>query len=259
MRRIILPLVLATCSLLAPTAHADCPLDTLVLVADANNETQYFSANVASASQSTPNFVVPGYVNRKSQSVSYDLQTGVFHAAADLWISYLAGFANARGEARAHDTYSVLGPSGAAATTFTVRWRIVSRDTGGFAYIGMNGPTMMPPGHVHAVLREGANAAEIWRGTDGSYSGSYDDALELTITRAPGEAFDLAFLLAAIADGQADLSDDRGSNRTAVADATLSFPDLPEGWSIVSCQGFQAGQIVPTRHSTWGRVKTAHR
>jgi len=39
----------------------------------------------------------------------------------------------------------------------------------------------------------------------------------------------------------------------------LSFPDLPPGYSIVSCQGFAAGAVVPARTHTWGRLKTLYR
>jgi hypothetical protein len=42
-------------------------------------------------------------------------------------------------------------------------------------------------------------------------------------------------------------------------DAYLTFTALPPGGMIVSCQGYPAGPVLPTRQTSWGRVKRLYR
>ena len=49
------------------------------------------------------------------------------------------------------------------------------------------------------------------------------------------------------------------TNTSMGANASLRFPDLPVGISIVSCRGFQTGSVTPTRGDTWGRLKSLYR
>lgn len=259
MRRPSLILALAAIVLslaFAPTARAECTPDTITWIDDATNTVSSQVTNTGADTYIGAEFVILGYIVRKSQEASFDLRTGDFHARADMQVTYMAGGAFAHGRVRAHDTYTVLGPDGAAPATFTARLDYHATCAGYYEYSGPYGNLSMPSGDARVVFTGGDAQA------DSSYhtgNGMYHDSLEVAVTRAPGGTFELSFDVHAIANGVGDHSLDYGSNRTATINANLVFRDLPAGWSIVSCQGYQAGQIVPARKSTWGRVKSMYR
>ena len=84
-------------------------------------------------------------------------------------------------------------------------------------------------------------------GTPGT-NASGGSALLLEVDFEPGVAQRLSYQVSASA-WKASVS---GS-------ASLSFPDLPAGMSIVSCRGYQAGAVTATRPTSWGRLKQIYR
>lgn len=240
----------------ATAARAECAPDTITWIDDDTNTVSSQVTNTGADAYIGSEFVILGFIVRKSQEASFDLRTGDFHARADMQVTYMAGGALAHGRVRAHDTYTVLGPDGAPPATITARLGYHATCAGYYEYSGPYGNLSMPSGDARIVFAGGDAQA------DSSYhtgNGTVHDSLEVVVTRAPGGTFELSFDVHAIANGVGDYSLDYGSNRTATIDAGLVFRGLPEGWSIVSCQGYQAGQIVPARKSTWGRVKSAYR
>ncbi len=254
--RITLTAALLSLAVHALPAWAGCSADTLSWIDDDTNTYSSRETSTGSDAYFGSVFSVLGFIVRKSQEASFDLRLGHFHAKADMEITYMAGGALAHGRVRAHDTYTVLGPDGASAAPITVRLDYYATCSGYYEYSGFNGNLSMPSGDAQLALA-GGDAQSASRHHTGN--GTYHDSLEIVVTRAPGGTFELSFDVHAIASGVADYSNDYGSNRTAVVDANLVFRDLPAGWSIVSCQGFQAGQIVPVHTRTWGQLKSGHR
>lgn len=246
----------AALTLVPVDARADCAPDTLSWIDDDTNTLVTRVTSSGSDAYYGGVFTVLGFIVRKQQEASYDLRTGALHAKADMQVTYMAGGALAHGRVRAHDTYNVLGPDGAAPATITARLDYHATCAGYYEYSGPYGNLSMPSGDARIVFTEGVAQAD---STYHTGNGTYHDSLEVVVTRAPGGTFELSFDVHAIANGVGDYSLDYGSNRTTTIDADLVFRDLPAGWSIVSCQGYQAGQIVPARKSTWGRVKSARR
>ena len=78
--------------------------------------------------------------------------------------------------------------------------------------------------------------------------------LPISISRASGSTFDIYLTVSATA-GSGDIfaygSDGSASLR-------LTFPDLPAGYSLVSCQGFGAG-VTAAKRSSWGALKARYR
>jgi hypothetical protein len=79
------------------------------------------------------------------------------------------------------------------------------------------------------------------------YPYPYD--MVLPVNAIAGQPFRLHFELKC-----GDVGPVQGSAR-----GDLSFTGLPAGTGISSCQGFQGGEIVGARPSSWGRVKILYR
>jgi hypothetical protein len=76
-------------------------------------------------------------------------------------------------------------------------------------------------------------------------------AIEVPITRAPGESFAQSMStytrVLYLANG--------------LIEAQLEFSDLPSGYAVDSCQGFQSmgDPPTPTARSSWGTLKVGYR
>ena len=93
--------------------------------------------------------------------------------------------------------------------------------------------------------------------------GTLQDAFGRSVTGAPGlgiSHFNLAvdFTVGTPQRLTYAVSGSGGGGYVEVG-ATLLFLDLPAGMSIVSCRGYQAGQITATRPTSWGRLKQIYR
>lgn len=75
-----------------------------------------------------------------------------------------------------------------------------------------------------------------------------DPTLSLNVMVTPG----VPFRVAMVANTGATCG-------TGSVDATLSFANVPAGWSIQSCGGFVGSVAVPVRSTSWGRLKSAYR
>jgi hypothetical protein len=159
------------------------------------------------------------------------------HAAAST-----VGSGHGQASASTHDVFTLLGPAAAPPITF----------------------------HAHAIVRTGiycgyGDVAQAYASiSDGAFegagiAGSTDSCLVTTdlpisISRASGSTFDIYLTVSATA-GSGDIfaygSDGSASLR-------LTFPDLPAGYSLVSCQGFGAG-VTAAKRSSWGALKARYR
>lgn len=128
----------------------------------------------------------------------------------------------AAGSVSTHDVFTLTGPPSPAAITFTAQLDV-----------------SLPPFKCCASLREGVSNSQ------SASSGSA--VLRITITREPGSTFDLYM--------EASAASRHGQTW---ANGTLSFPDLPPGYFLTSCQEFNTG-AVPARTATWGHLKASYR
>lgn len=252
-------LLAALCLALATAAHASvCPDDTLSIAGmpldcvNSGNQVVAFHDTAGSVGRTEGPCTS---ILTRSQQATCNLRGGSWYARAEVVPSQTS--ATSFGLVSTHDEFTVLGPEGASPAAFTVRLGLTALCTGYFTYwcgpTNPNATCSMPSGDVSARLVEGAVNEASYRGRNTSAP------LELTVTRAPGEAFTLGVKVVANAPGDFDDAVDAVSHAAASIAAVLSFPDLPAGWSVVSCQGYQAGQIVPTRNTTWGRLKISYR
>jgi hypothetical protein len=74
-----------------------------------------------------------------------------------------------------------------------------------------------------------------------------DRLLSIPLEHLPGEVFQVTMKL-----------NTGGSCSFATADGVLRFEDVPAGYSIRSCQGYDAFP-TPARPTSWGNVKAAYR
>ena len=147
------------------------------------------------------------------------------------------------GSAKAVDRFTLVGPPAGNRVPFTVRFKA----SGGASLSRYSGASLT------GSLQEGSNPALTARSfylVIDSYVYVYlDSTLTLPTSHFVGESFELTYQVSAAGNGS--------SNGDAMGD--LSFPDLPLGYGIVSCQGYSAGAVVPTRAVTWGGLKVRYR
>jgi hypothetical protein len=75
----------------------------------------------------------------------------------------------------------------------------------------------------------------------------FNPTLEIPLTHAVNEPFDLTMALHS-----------QGGFSTGILDAKLSFI-MPDGYAIVSCQGFAGSGATPVAASSWGKLKLRYR
>lgn len=159
-------------------------------------------------------------------SVGYDLAHGTISAVGSTEPE-CCGY----GTGSTHDVFTLVGPAGPALVSFTAHLHVVASLAGS--------------GTASATLREGASNAAGYNDPPGP-----DDAtISITIARHVGETFDLYLDYSATAcgDGEASLT------------GTLSFPDLPPGYAVSSCQGFLSDPSVPAAPTSWGQLRARYR
>jgi len=132
----------------------------------------------------------------------------------------------------AQDQFQLVGPASATPLTFSVRLRVSG--------------SVQTYGQGTAGLGEGSSATQVLNVTGGQSPSNAPVALSLQ--HLPGEPFDIHVSLgvgSVYPYTSADLL------------AFFEFVDVPKGWSIVSCQGFDVP--VPSLRTTWGRLRAVYR
>lgn len=147
------------------------------------------------------------------------------------------------GSATMSDSFQVVGPADGTPLEFTAQlilWGSVNGRGCGRAccYAG-----------AQARLLEGSsNAAEsTFRSPCGTTS--INTTIEVQVHRLSGEGF---LVTASVSGGGIE-------GASAAIYGTLRFSGLPEGASVVSCNGFRQDFPVPVARGSWGRLKTRYR
>jgi hypothetical protein len=247
-RRGHFPTGLSVIALLALAASessgAECPANTITAQSNAsgaNTHTTTASRDTASKYDSgryCTDYCSSWYVDADA---TYDLVAGTMRA--EVYASY-QGVGDA--SVLTHDVFKLTGPGSVPPISFHARAQ------GGVA----SGCGYGPYAEADASIREGASnsasvSAQGW--VQNCTGPGYD--IGVSITRAAGSTFDLYLSVHA----NAGYSVYPGGGGDAHVSLSLSFPDLPAGYSVVSCQGFAAGQVVPTKRTSWGELKTRYR
>lgn len=235
-----------------------CPVDSL-WISDADHLVGNGGIVVVADSSYTLSFAEPPQsgLAYKSQVASYSIPAGQIAASAAMHSSgwchpCLPAFASVV----SRDTYRLLGPEGASPIAFSVRLHVDIWSTGLAGFACMDHTCIVHSGTADAILSEmgGPSAGYEWR-SDGI--GAQD--LQIELTHAVGDSFDLRIYANANADFDGSFQYDIDSNRSARIEGQLMVLGLPEGYAIVSCRGFQAGTLVPVRNGSWGRLKSMYR
>lgn len=214
----------------APLAHAECPPSEM-----------HFSGGVAVLSTETmfdSTYAPPGYVGHFR--AAYDLLTG----SLDLYHCCSFGVTSVT----THDAYDVEGvPAG---TPVAVIAEMVV-DGAVFTNSGCGGSGC--GGTFASVMRHGAEFDEsridpIIYEPGGRQE--LHDTLQLPITIVSGQPEEIQFELW----GRRAPGGSHGAEGTG----RIRFIVQEPGVRVISCQGF-GGLPVPTRSSTWGRLKTIYR
>jgi hypothetical protein len=161
-------------------------------------------------------------------SATYDLVTG--RISVGFAVYYACG---AAADVAAHDRFTLAGPSSSGPVSFVASLRVVGQ---------------VSEATIRGSLGEGASPPVVAEITAAGYS-TFDRTVTLKLTHRVGEPFELAYL----ADGYGASCYASGG-----LTGTLTFPGLPSGYGLTSCQGFSTG-VVPTRPLTWGQMKIRYR
>jgi hypothetical protein len=169
----------------------------------------------------------------------YDLVAGTLDVSASSGPS---------GQFQAHviarDRYVVLGPVCCPPAPFHARLHVTGT-VEGFRDPGFGGGTAA----IWAVLEEPAtgNRDSVRVDAGPGVSRSLDAALQITLSKATGESFELALGV------HAGCSFGFGAIH-----AELGF-DVPAGVELSSCQGYAGSGSVPAARTTWGSLKSLYR
>jgi hypothetical protein len=225
------------------SARAECPTNTISLLPSWGSDgvVRTTSAPRDAASKNLTGSFCPDHcsiIYGASGDAAYDLVAGTMNANA-----YAYGVAKGEASVSGHDVFTVLGPPSAPPITFLAQAHVFLAAGCGY------GPT----GRGDASIREGtSNSATASTQSCFPY---YTADIGVSITRAAGSTFDLYLTVYALG-GPGSVFGGGGDGHASLS---LGFPDLPAGYSVVSCQGFGAGQVVATRRSSWGAIKTLYR
>lgn len=218
--RVLLAAVLAIG--LAGAARAQCPTNLIVVVHDQPNTVVLHS--------SAPRDSLSGTATGAYGYGHYDLVAGEADADGISYAPPSVGYASVQ----TSDVYTLIGPPLAPPITFTAQGHLA------VDYV-------CPGGYAYGAIQEGASnlASASWN----LECSQHVVDLRIAITRAVGTTFGLSLLLNA-----------QGHNGgRATMSESLSFPDLPPGYAITSCQGFSTVRAVPVRSRSWGTLKTHYR
>jgi len=223
----------------ARAAQAACPDNTITALSGYGGPSHTTSAPRDSISQNATGTICDYYYCYSYYAYGeavYNLVEGTVrvHAYAN---SYAVGQANAS----TSDVFTLLGPPSDPPITFHARVHV---DFPGDCSYG-------PEGGADASIREGASNSATASNTTCQHAAT---DIEISITRSAGSTFDLS--LTANASGGSGDGYYGGNGNVSLS---LSFPDLPKGYSVVSCQGFAAGKVTAARPLSWGELKTRYR
>jgi hypothetical protein len=231
-RPLISLLILFVALSLVRAAAAQCPMSTVsahawpeVVDRTSSAPSDTVARAVASTDPQNPTCTA-------SAAASYNLVLGT--------VSAYASAARCAGQAAAstHDVFTLIGPPSNGPFTFAARG---SFNLQGYCSIGgYPGSASVSIGGVRAAV-----------GCDGPWQGPL--YIDYGITCSPGDTFDLE--MGATAYSSTPLP----FQSIGSATMTLSFPDLPAGYAVVSCQGFTTGQPVPASVTSWGHLKLVYR
>jgi hypothetical protein len=214
----LLAIAMGVSLVVSAPAFADCPVNHIITGGDGHG-LQNDSTNPENSYEGTP--VVPG----GPCVACYSWPNGYFRVSGNSPTDWGAAV-------NATDHFQISGPSSVTPLSITARLRF----TGSVS--------IYASGSVGLGDLAGASNSV---GVSGGQSPS-NQILVLPLEHLPNEPFDLVVDLSVGA-----------SYPYAAADlqAYLEFLDVPSGWSIVSCQGYDVP--VPARAQTWGSVKATYR
>lgn len=222
-------LVLFLTLTMARSSRAECPADTMSVLGVTTTTTAPRDEAFLTGSDCQE---YPYYCWERDGAAVYDLVAGTTYVSVQ---GYNIG---ASASVVTHDLFTLLGPPSSPPITFTAQAHVDLT-------IGCDGA----PPSASASIREGAsNVAEVSR----QQCGSVATDIGITIACQAGATFDLYMKVAAQAG-------EFNSGGQADARMSLTFPDLPAGYSVVSCQGYSPGPVVPTRRASWGTLKAHYR
>ena len=149
------------------------------------------------------------------------------------------------------DTYTLSGP-GSSPVVLTA---VARSDVPGASCLVDGGPPGSPP----ILVQYAGDVSVVHSGVD-SVAAAYlppvsGVELSLPVRVTPGVPFQVAVVVHAHASAGFGPPCFVYSEVTS----TLRFDGLPSGYGVQSCKGFSQGPVVPTRATTWGRVKTVYR
>ena len=220
-----LPITLAVSLGCAAPAIADpCPQSSIVVgspsVPSSSTAPQYSACAPGSES------FHPGFPFGQA-CARYDLVLGYVESN-----SYTPnGNGSAPGAVRAVDEYRVVGPTAGQPVTVTARLTYT-----------LLGSVQSPEGSGYAWV-EFIFASDV-RSAEGASGGG---VLEHVIATTSGTPFQLTLVARSA-----------GSGASGTATGQLSFANVPAGYHVESCQGFNTGG-TPTMPSSWGRLKAIYR
>ena len=171
---------------------------------------------------------------------TYDLAAGTGRVSADS----RSETAPRHAAVAAHDRYVVTGLAGPTTVTARLDFRVVLRSSCEYFQCSY--------AWAHVGLAAQGRTAVFDRASyDLSQNVDLRSQLELPLDIVPDAPFELAFELEADAEFTT-------TNANTLVTAALSFPDLPAGVHVASCQGYNGG-TVPAVPGSWGRVKVSYR
>jgi hypothetical protein len=216
MARTALLLLLLVFTSPVPVAVAACPTNTLYAM-----YASLLNSNASGSFSQSYTCTADGFSVTASGTAAYDLANGRFGVVAQ-------GGAGCGASAalQTHDVFALIGPAFGSPLSFRAQLVVELH--------GANLPSS-------ATIREGDSNT-----SRGSKPAPFD-TVWVTITRSPGNSFDLYVGASTGGTGFGTLS------------ASLSFPDLPPGYGVQSCQGFFAGTPVQARVTNWGRLRARYR
>lgn len=163
-------------------------------------------------------------------------------ARYDIPAGTLRAFGGGGGSVTMRDSFHVVGPTDGTPLEFTAQLVLLGSASRTGCQFGGAG--------VSGRLVEGAsNAADTFVVAPPCGTIYLNTTLEVQIHRLSGERFQIS---ASVGAGGYE-----GGSESI--DGTLRFAGLPEGASVVSCNGFHQGPPVPVARGYWGELKTRYR
>jgi hypothetical protein len=149
---------------------------------------------------------------------------------------------------QASDVYTMVGPASAVPIPFEVRVHLIGSLTAGLQSYPFIGTTCNTSRVQFTVSSDAATATFA---DASSYSPCLGKSLvgdlAVPLAKLPGEPFPVVY----------DLRTGTSGGVGTIGGA-ITFANLPDGYRIVSCQGYGSAP-VPTLPTSWGKLKQAYR